>query len=219
MSTFPNSPRLLRGAIVLVNPDSAAIQRLIVLQYNPETLTRSFQIKSLAGESGDRSEALRLTGPPVETIKFDAEIDATDQKEFPDQNPVTAVQGIYPQLAALETIIYPTSRQIQQNRSLAQAGTLEIIPMQTPLMLFVWSVSRILPVRLTEFSITEEFFDTALNPIRAKVSIGLRVLNHDDLGFEHRGSNMFTVHHQLKERQATLNQASTFSPAILSAIR
>jgi hypothetical protein len=65
MTTFPNSPRLLRGAIVLVNPDSAAIQRLIVLQFNPETLTRSFQIKSLAGESGDRSETLRLMGPLV----------------------------------------------------------------------------------------------------------------------------------------------------------
>jgi hypothetical protein len=43
--------------------------------------------------------------------------------------------------------------------------------MQAPLALFVWSQHRILPVRVTDFSITEEAFDPALNPIRAKVSL------------------------------------------------
>lgn len=79
MTTSPNSPRLFRGALVLINPESAAIQRFIVLQFNPEMLTRTLPVKGFGGESGDRSEALRLTGPPVETIKFDAEIDATDE--------------------------------------------------------------------------------------------------------------------------------------------
>ena len=72
-------------------------------------------------------------------------------------------------------MVYPTSAQLLSNNSLAQSGTLEIVPMEAPLSLFVWSKSRIVPVRVTEFSITEEAFDAALNPIRAKVSLGLRV--------------------------------------------
>ena len=63
-------------------------------------------------------------------------------------------------------------------------GTLEIVPAEAPLTLFVWSKNRMLPVRITEFSITEEAFDPALNPIRAKVSLGLRVLSVNDLGFD-----------------------------------
>src|SRR5262245_32988479 len=163
MSSFPNSPRLLKGGIALLDPGSGAVRRIIILQYNPDTLTRSLQIKGVGGESGDRSEALRLTGPPVETIKLDAEIDAADQLEFPDKNPNAVELGIHPQLAALETIVYPASSQIQQNIGLAQSGTLEIAPMETPLSLFIWSKNRILPVRLTDFSITEEAFDPALN--------------------------------------------------------
>ena len=158
MSTFPNSPRVLKGGIVLLDPESGSVQRIISLQYNPDTLTRSLQIQgvSVDGGGGDRSEILRLKGPPVETIKLDAEIDATDQLEFPDQNPNAIEVGIHPQLAALEAIVYPTSTQLQSNNSLAKSGTLEIIPMQSALTLFIWSKNRIIPVRLTDFSITEE---------------------------------------------------------------
>jgi Contractile injection system tube protein len=201
MSSFPNSPRLLKGGIVLIDAETSAVQRIIALQYNPDTLTRSFQIKALS-EGGDRSEAMRLTGPPVETIKLEAEIDATDQLEFPDQNPNAPQFGIQPQLAALETIVYPTNAQIQSNNALASAGTLEIAPMEAPLALFVWSKNRVLPVRLTEFSITEEAFDPSLNPIRAKVSLGLRVLSVNDLPFDHKGSSLFMAYHQQKESLA-----------------
>jgi hypothetical protein len=206
MTTFPNSPRIIKGGIVLIDPDSGAVQRIIVLQINPDTVSRTFQIKALS-EGGDRSEALRLTGPPVETIKIDVEIDATDQLEFPDQNQTATQLGLHPQLAALETIVYPTSDQLQSNNSLAQAGTLEIIPMQAPLTLFVWSKNRVLPVRLTDLSVTEEAFDPALNPIRAKVSLGMRVLSINDLDFDHRGNSLFMAYLQQKERLAAQSQA------------
>jgi hypothetical protein len=209
MSTFPGSPRLLKGGIVLVDPIiTSHVLRIIALQYNPDTLTRSLQIKGV-GESADRSEALRLKGPPVETLKLDAEIDATDQLEFPDQNRTTVEFGIQPQLAALEIIVYPTSRQLSSNNNLARQGLLEIAPMEMPLTLFIWSKSRIMPVRLTEFSITEEAFDVNLNPIRAKVSLGMRVLSVDDLGFNHGGGNLFMLYLQQKERLATLSAAGT----------
>ena len=209
MSAFPNSPRLVKGGIVLVDPDSGAVKRIIVLQYNPDTVTRTLQPQGVTGESADRSEALRLKGPPIETIKLDAEIDATDQLETADA-PTTAV-GIHPQLAALELIVYPTSDQLQANNALAQSGTLEIAPMIAPLTLFIWSKSRIVPVRLTDLSITEEAFDPTLNPLRAKVSLGMRVLNVDDLGFDQKGGSLFMAYQQQKEQLAALNAGGTLS--------
>lgn len=208
MTTFPNSPRLLKGGIVLIDPDSGAVGRIIALQYNPDTMSRTLQPQAVK-EGGDRSEALRLTGPPVETIKVDVEIDATDQLEIADGT--TTAVGLHPQLASLELIVYPTSNQLQSNNSLAQAGTLEIAPMEAPLSVFVWSKQRVMPVRITDFSITEEAFDPALNPIRAKVSLGMRVLSVNDLGFSHRGSSLFMSYLQLKEQLALRSKSGTFS--------
>src|SRR5438552_17389692 len=147
MSGFPNSPRLVEGGLVLVDPDSGAVQKIIVLQYNPDTLTRTLAPQGVK-EGGDRSEALRLTGPPIETIKLDAEIDATDQLETADAS-ATQV-GIHPLLASLEMIVYQPSAQLQVNNAIAQSGTLEIAPVIAPLTLFIWSKNRILPVRFTD---------------------------------------------------------------------
>jgi hypothetical protein len=199
MSSFPNSPKLLKGGIVLIDPETSAVERVIALQYNPDTLSRTLQVQA-STEGGDRSEALRLKGPPIETIKVDAEIDATDQLEVAD--PTTTQLGIHPILAALETIVYPTNSQLQANNTLAQSGTLEITPMEAPLTLFIWSQQRILPVRITDFSVTEEAFDPNLNPLRAKVSLGMRVLSVDDLGFSHKGGSLFMSYLQNKEQLA-----------------
>ena len=143
---------------------------------------------------------MRLTGPPIETIKLDAEIDATDQLETADAQATQA--GIHPLLASLEIIVYPSSAQLQANNALAQAGTLEIAPMIAPLTLFIWSKNRIGPVRLTDFSVAEEAFDPALNPIRAKVSLGMRVLSVNDLGFNVKGGSLFMAYQQQKEKLA-----------------
>ena len=202
MTSFPGSPKLLKGGIVLVDPDSGAVRSAIALQYNPETLTRSFQIQAAGGESQDRSQALRIKGPAVESYKLDVVVSAIDQLEFPDQNKNAVEFGIQPQLARLEALVHPTSQQLLSNDALAGSGVLEILPMETPLVLFVWSKSRIAPVRITELSITEEAFDPALNPIQAKVSLGLRVLSVDDLGFSHKGGSLFMAYLQQKERLA-----------------
>jgi hypothetical protein len=202
MTSFPGSPKLLKGGIVLVDPDSGAVRSAIALQYNPETLTRSFQIQAAGGESQDRSQALRIKGPAVESYKLDVVVSAIDHLEFPDQHQDAVEFGIQPQLARLEALVHPTSQQLLSNNALAGTGALEILPMETPLVLFVWSKSRIAPVRITELSITEEAFDPALNPIQAKVSLGLRVLSVDDLGFSHKGGSLFMAYLQQKERLA-----------------
>ena len=210
MTTFPGSPRLIKGGIVLLDPVTGAVLRIIPLQYNPDSLSRTLQVKGVTGDGGDRSEALRLKGPPVETLKVEAEIDATDALEFPDKNPDTVQNGLHAQLAILETIIYPKSGDLLANNALAQAGTLEIAPMESALTLFIWSKQRLLPVRITEFSITEEAFDAALNPIRAKISLGMRVLSVDDLGFDHKGGSLFMAYLQQKERLAASAPAGSF---------
>ncbi len=203
MTTFPNSPRILKGGIVLMDAQSSKVLTVISLQYNPESLTRSLQVQGFGGENPEHSEALRLKGPAIETIKLEADIDATDQLEFPDQNQDAVQHGVQPQLAALEALINPSSQQLRANNNLANAGTLEIAPMESPLSLFVWSQHRIVPIRVTEFSITEEAFDVTLNPIRAKVNLGFRVLSVSDLGFDHRGGHVFMSYLQNKERLAS----------------
>lgn len=201
MTAFPGSPKLLRGGLVVMDAGSGALRRVIALQYNPDSLSRSLQVQGV-GEGGERSEVLRLKGPAVETIKLEAEIDAADQLEFPEQNANTVQFGIQPQLAALEALINPSVSELIFGNLLASFGTIEIAPAQAPLTLFVWSKQRIVAVRLTEFSITEEAFDPALNPLRAKVSLGMRILSVNDVGFSHKAGTLFLGHLQNKEMLA-----------------
>jgi len=204
MPGSPLSPRLVKGGIVTLDPDTSIVRNVIALQYNPDSLTRSLQIQSTpAAQDGARTDALRLRGPAIETIKVEAELDAIDQLEFPSQYPNAVRYGLHPQLAQLEMLINPTVETLTSDDAMANAGALEIIPLEQPLTLFVWSASRVVPVRITEFSVTEEAFDPNLNPIRAKVSLGLRVLNVDDLGFQHPGGRLFMAYLTNKQTLAT----------------
>lgn len=212
-SASPISPRLVRAGIVTMDPDTSVVQSVITLQYNPDSLSRTLQIQAVAGgQEGVRVDALRLRGPAIETIKIEAELDATDQLEFPNQNPTAVQYGLHPQLAQLEMLLNPTVETLLADDSMANHGTLEIIPLEQPLTLFVWSKSRVVPVRLTDFSITEEAFDTNLNPIRAKVSLGMRVLNVDDLGFDTPGQ-IFMAYLSNKENLAS--QAANVAISVL----
>jgi hypothetical protein len=208
----PLAPRLLKGGLVEVDPETARVLRVIALQYNPDTLTRTLQVQASGGEGGDRSQALRLKGAAVETIKLEAEIDASDRLEDPASNPDTVALGIHPQLAALESLVHPRADALQTNDALAGSGVLEVLPLEAPLTLFVWSKQRIVPVRITDLSVTEEAFDAALNPIRAKVSIGLRVLSVDDLGFRHRGGTLFMGYLRTKESLAARAGSADLAP-------
>jgi hypothetical protein len=198
-------PRLLKGGLVQIDPDTSKVLRVIALQFNPDSLSRSVQVQA-TGETGDRSEALRLKGAGVETIKLEAEIDATDYLDDPDSNRTAVDLGIQPELAALESLVQPRADALQANDALAGAGVLEVLPLESPLTLFVWSKQRVVPVRVTDLSVTEEAFDVALNPIRAKVSLGLRVLSVDDLGFKHRGGTLFMAY--LRNKESLAGQAS-----------
>lgn len=200
MSTFHNGPRGVRGGIVVVDPDSSTVLRVISLQYNPDTLSRTLQVHGAGDERASRLDPLRLKAPATETYKVEAELDATDQLELSDGQAIAV--GLYPQLAALETLVSPTSEQLLSRNALQQGGALEITPMEAPLTIFVWSRQRVLPVRITDLSVTEEAFDALLNPIRAKVSLSLRVLTVDDVGFQHKAGTLFMVYQKAKEQLA-----------------
>jgi len=212
MTGFTSSPSVIKGGIITMDPDTSAVQSVIALQYNPDSLSRTLQIQAVqGGQDGTRVDALRLRGPAVETIKLEAELDASDQLEFPDKHPNAVQFGLHPQLAQLEMLINPTVETLLADDAMASVGTLEIIPLEQPLTLFVWSKSRVVPIRLTDFSVTEEAFDPNLNPIRAKVSLGMRVLSVDDLGFSHPGGHLFMSYLTNKEQLATKARSAAIS--------
>ena len=203
MTTFPGSPRLIKGAIVGIDPFNP-LASVVVFQYNPDTLTRTLQARA-AGAQTSQSEALRISGPPEETLRVEVELDAADQLEKAD--PTATSTGLYPTLSALEMLLYPKSALVIANEVLARVGVIEVIPPEAPLTLFFWGPKRVLPVRLTSISITEEAFDPDLNPIRARVSLDLRVLSYHDLGLLSAGGALFMAHQIAMETMATIGSA------------
>lgn len=209
MTVSPRSPRMIRGALVGLDVFSF-LTSTTVFQYNPDSLTRTLQARG--GDGGGGVEVLRLRGAPIETLKLDVEIDATDQLESGDG--VAGALGIHPQLAALEMLLYPKSSQVIQNTALMLAGSLEIVPPTAPLTLFIWGPSRVMPVRLSDFSVTEEAHDTNLNPIRAKVSLSLRVLTYDDVPATHPAYALFMAHQVVKEGMAAVASAGKLAAVL-----
>jgi hypothetical protein len=200
-SASPLSPRLLKGALIGVDPFNP-LASVIVFQYNPDTLSRRLEARA-KGAEGERGEAYRLSGPPKETITLTIEIDASDQ--LADANPIAVATGVSPTLAALEMLIYPKSALMIANTIIAATGGIEIIPAEGPMVLFVWGPTRVLPVRIGGMTITEEAYDQLLNPIRAKVELTLNVLSTNDLKLLSPGNALFMVHHIAKELMATSN--------------
>jgi hypothetical protein len=211
---FPGSPRMLRGGLVRIDPTARQLMDVVVFQYNPDSLTRTIQPRAIGGEPGDRLEVLRLTGPPHETIKFDAEIDAADQLEDPAaaaSQPVVE-QGLLPALAVLERLVTPTAAELAAVDALYDSGMLEVAPMESPLVVLVWGVKRVVPVLVSSLSFTEDAFDPSLQPIRVKASIECKVLTSSDLPLQHVGGSLYIAYRQAVEQLATLVTAVDVRP-------
>ena len=221
MSSFPRSPRVMKGALLGLDPFNP-LASVIIFQYNPERLSRTLsgRFTGAGGSESDREPApgmasgrpVRIVGPPTETISLDINIDATDQLE--EGSGLAQSVGIYPQLAALEMLLYPKVALIFANAVLSQAGLIEVQKPEAPLTLLIWGPQRVLPVRLTQFSITENLHDPMLNPIQARVQLGLRVLNYDDLGLLSVGGGIFMAHQIIKEVMATISGVGAIAGAL-----
>jgi hypothetical protein len=206
-SEFPGSPQLLKGALAVYQSQTPGTQpTLIVFQYNPEQLRRTLALRTPPREGSNvgnaREDILRVIGPPLETINLTVVLDATDQLEDPQQNQVVVENGLTPALAMLELLLYPATALVQQNQTLADRGEVQISPADLPLTLLVWGKSRIVPVKLTSFSVTEEAFDPDLNPIQAKVELGMQVLTYMELTPSSLGYDAYLSYQRKKEQLA-----------------
>ena len=194
MTTRSRGPHILKGALVSVEQRQP---RAILFQYNPSALRRTLHPDMVGGEEGDRSMEVRFIGAPVQTISVDIFLDAADQLEQGQGQ-----MGIYPQLAALELLAYPKIGQVKHQESLLSRGTMEVAPMAAPRTLFVWGPRRVLPVRLTSYTISEDLFDGNLYPIQADVSLSMRVLTYSDLDSSNPGYHLFQTYQQVMNRIA-----------------
>jgi len=212
MTGFTGSPRVAKGAIVGFDPVNP-LASVIVFQYNPDAVTRRLTPNTAPG-GRNPGEQQRLKGPPGETITMAVELDAADQLEHAERKAVQ--HGIEPALASLEMLLFPKSAVVIANAALALGGLLEIVPPQAPLTILVWG-DRVVPVRITDLSISEEAFDQALHPIRAKVDLGLQVLTYDDLGLPSFGGVLSLANQQYRELQASIKGAGNVG-SFVSAI-
>jgi hypothetical protein len=195
------APRFLKGGLVFVDPLSGAVTRVVVLQYNPESIARGLQPEMTGGNTlGRHVEPLRFTGPPIETIQIELRLDAAEQPGPAGED--AGSLGILPQLAALESAITPTTGQLEAADQVSATGSGESLPMAVPLCLFVWGRSRVVPVRISAFNVIEEEFNPQLNPTRAKVSLGLRVLSVADIGFASLAGRLYLEYLRTREEAA-----------------
>jgi hypothetical protein len=178
---FPRSPRNLKGALVVFAAPVPIPTNLIVFQYNPDTMSRSFRAAAPPADEahGNRSGDTARTLPPVESFTLSVELDAADPLET--GNPIAAASGVHPALAALELLLYPNSTVVVLNKVLAAAGMSLITPPSVPVVLLVWGLPRVVPVRVTSVAVTEQAYDEKLNPLRAKVDLGLQALTEAEL--------------------------------------
>jgi hypothetical protein len=206
-SEFPRSPKLLKGALAVYADETHGTQpAMIVFQYNPDTMRRSLAARVPPRDAANRGAAVedvrRVQGPPVETVNLSVVLSAADQLEQPTNNRGVLEHGLHPELATLELLLYPTTTQAQEMRSQADRGSAQVQTVSLPLVLLVWGRSRVVPVKLTTFTVTEEAFDPDLNPIQAKVDLAFQVLTYMELQDSTIGYDAFLSYQRQKEQLA-----------------
>lgn len=206
----PVQPRFLKAGIVTYDLVAGRAIRTLPLLVNPAALRRSFEIKESATSSYAKGPH-RLTGPAVEKIDIEVKLDAADAilrsiggMSQSGAAAAAAAEGIRPWISALEMLINPTSAALQANAALRQSGTLEIVPMEQPLTLFVWGAGNILPVQIASLSVNEDLHDTRLVPVTASATLSLRALSVTDLGTTSRGGALFMAYLRQIERRAAM---------------
>lgn len=175
---------LMKGAFVVFQTPAPVPTDLIMFQFNSETLVRKLDPPKDSVASGGAA-ARGGGGPghatqrPTETMTVTVELDAADRLEKGD--PVTTGLGLHPAIAQLELLMYPPSTLVLLNKGLSLVGSMVVSPEYVPLVLFVWGTTRILPVHVSSVQVSELLFDDRLNPIVAKVDVGLKVLHAEEL--------------------------------------
>lgn len=216
---------VLRGALVEYGSDFLGpLPNVVIFQFNPESLTRTISVpqRPTGATARETSQAGEI---PVERLTIKALFSAADQLN--GNNVLARTMGVGPQLAALEQMVHPTNtigalvgQAIDAIGSALGIGgggdppTQPIPREQYPRLLFIWGLTRVLPVIIESMTITEQQYDALLNPVEAEVSIGLAVVDpsrcSDDVVA--KGAAKFTS--VAKEAQAIANLANVAPLAI-----
>ncbi len=180
-----NSPRLVKGALVqLIEDIVGVLPNIIPFQYNPNKLQHQltpwdpFEVdQTQRGSQAPNVQPFE----PKESFTLSLELDAADDLE--DSDPVTTVVGVSDRLAALKKLVLPTQGLLGDLVASAQAlagnASARATRPTVPVCFFIWGPGRILPVRVTRFSVDEKLFSPTLHPLQATVSLGLEVLTPD----------------------------------------
>ncbi len=179
------SPKFLKGALVqLVKDVVNVVPNIVAFQYNPEKLSHTLTPWSpFEVDQTQRGAQAPNVQPfdPKESFTLELELDATDGLEEGD--PVALATGVADRLAALKKLALPTEGLnqdlLQSAKALAGKAAKQAERPTVPVVLFVWGPGRILPVRVTSFSVEETLFSPTLYPTQATVSLGLEVLTPD----------------------------------------
>jgi hypothetical protein len=198
--------KFIKGALVeFMETFLLPLPNVIIFQFNPETMTHTWTQPQAADGSGSGGDAnpLAVRGVPGESFSFTVMLDSNES--IADNNPISGslaeVSGVYSRLAALEMLQYPTGGSgggllgsVSASVSVgggglflggsASAAVKRSIPQsQVPTVLFVWGPGRIVPVRVTNLTVTEKLYDSLLNPIHAEAQLGLQVLTPEELKY------------------------------------
>lgn len=215
---------LLRGALIEYKSDFLGpVPNVVIFQFNPESLTRNIEIppRPTGATSRETNQAGEV---PVETISLTAHFSAADR--LGQNDTLTRLFGIGPQLAALEQMARPTGKisgivgeAIDAIGDAIFGGgdenpTQPIPRERYPRILFIWGITRVLPVVIDSMSVTEQHFDPLLNPIQAEVSLGLSVMTVDPCSDDGVARGALEYSNLAKEAQAITNLANTASQAV-----
>ncbi|MEX3636134.1 hypothetical protein [Paraburkholderia sp. BR14320] len=222
----PIRPNLLKGALAVypTHTPGSRPSAVIAFQFNPEAMKRTLVHRAApppqTGNTGAAKEdVLRVAGPPVETISMTVDMHASDQLEDPSTYPAVALNGLHPALATLELLMYPPTLSASVITQQAAAGQVQVSPADLPLVLLVWGKQRVVPVKLTSFSVSEDAFDTHLNPIAAKVELAMQVLTYMEFTDSSIGRDAFIAYQKAKESLAQINRTSgTLGDAAMLAL-
>lgn len=235
----PKSPKLLKGALIEFSHRFLfAVPNVIVFQYNPESITRKLEAWYAGGtenkQGGGEEPVNAQPHDPPETFDLTLEFDAADEMENPLTKSVAIVSGVSRRIAALEMLLYPEPgdggllTSAVQSLSAALSGTVSMgaapVPRgKVPDLLFCWGLGRIVPVRLTGFSVEEQSYSPQLSPLRAKVTIGLKILQPRNLPCSKEQSSellkaSYNIYIKTKQRLAAVNMVSQSADSVESVI-
>jgi hypothetical protein len=212
-------PYLLRGALVeygtgLIGP----IPNVVIFQFNPESLTRSLNIPERPTGANTR-ETTQAGEKTFETISFKAHFSAAD--ELGDEKILARTFGVGPRLCALEKMAQPSSLIAGAIGAAIDAigdalgggkdeAPSEPIPREKfPKIIFIWGLTRVLPVTINSMRINELQYDFILNPTQAEVDIELTVNSAEAFSDDEFAKGALTYSTIAKEAQAIANLANT----------